>query len=226
LDKNDLLAWLGVLLGVPALIELFVQHQYAIAVLIFIQIGVLIWLFFFLNRPAYTLLEVAKTLTIHDPGGKSATLTRTQWARPNQSGLSQFWCKNLGADGEIKNIRIDGKPVSATDMRVSCRVLSIRKIFDKRLGWRKKFRVEVAYDLEDSFCAAEESLIHSVDYDTKVLKMRIELPKKCFDAQFFYRLGDDERKAGEIDIREDRLVLDAQCRNPKIGADYYVSWTW
>src|SRR3989339_606515 len=100
---------IGLLLAIPGLISLFYNDHVAVGILVS-TLMLMLWLFWWhLNKHAFKVIRVEKTLTVHDNGGNMASLERRQKARVIHKGLAEFWCRNISADGPITNILIDGE---------------------------------------------------------------------------------------------------------------------
>src|SRR5581483_2539841 len=99
--------WITAVIGVTVLLLVFMPDHTVVGVLIICILVGLTWLFWWLNRPMFTFISVEKVLTIQDVDGKVAKLLRYQTARANHKGITEFWCRNISADGSIDNILID-----------------------------------------------------------------------------------------------------------------------
>lgn len=123
------------------------------------------------------------------------------------------------------NILIDGK--RPADERKMGGDLEVCKRFDRPLKRGEEFSTELSYDLTDAFTAAREGLIHVVEGRTRRLYLKIVVPagKTIRGHRALLKYGGEERsELQELRYAHDRLEI--EIKRPKLGAQYWVEWTW
>jgi hypothetical protein len=229
MSRSDILAWLGIILGIPGLLIALFSDAVIVAVIFLILCGVLFWVRWWLNQPLYTLACVEKVLTIEDTVGNKARLVRFHEGVANHRGLQEFWCRNISADGTISNVLIDNHAPDYTERRAGD--LQVGTRFREPLERGEKFKMVLSYDLTDSFLRTPEALIHVTESKTKKLKMVVILPPDrpatnalatlSFGGQPHRRLV-PPRLTGQV--TGERIELEIKA--PKLGAEYRLEWNW
>jgi hypothetical protein len=211
-------------LAVPGVFLLFGEHA-ANGLLVLTLLALILLVWYFLNKPEFTVLRIDKTLSISDASGSKATLLRDQTAQANHKGITEFWCRNISADGTISNILINGEPPAkqikeAGDIQVCMQISPPPRA-------RERFKMALSYDLTDSFLTARESLIHVVEAETKLLRMVVELPKQRMPktARLFLRFGGQVFKELKAPIVAGARI-EAEIKRPRLGAEYCLHWEW
>lgn len=227
MSREEILAWVGIIIGVPGFFLLFFSGQVVIGLLLLVIVIILIWLHVVFNRPEFSLLEVEKKLEFHDPQACRATLVRVQTAIANHTGLREFWVGNVTADGKIENILIDNKEPHYKKQESGSLLLGKR--FNQPLKRGQRFTMRLSYDLVNSFNASSESLIHIVSYKTNRLRLVVQFhpDKPCRSARAFLRYGSQIQKYLPIfNISEDKCLIELEVKKPKLGAEYVLEWDW
>lgn len=226
---GDVLGIIGILFAASAFPLLFDSHRSIIAgVLVAIGVMALLlrWWFY---QPEFTLLMVEKILSIGNATGRTAILVRSLNGKVTQKSLSEFWCHNIGADGAIVNIRIDGEPPQKTLKEAGD--IHVGKRFARPLRRGEEFSLQLSYELVDSFVKRTGALIHVVENRTKKLRMVVILPRerpaKSAHASFRYggqmpkKLPDPLSRGLNAGER-----IEIEVKNPKLGAEYCLDWSW
>lgn len=225
MTREELLGWIGVLLGLPGVLILFLGGHIAVAALVLVLVAAFVWFAWRFNKPTFTILEVHKILNFVSPDGASATLVRTQKARANHPA-SEFWFRGMGSDGRIENIRIDG----AAPARILRELGEIHacKQYAHPLRSGTVSIVRLEYELLDSFPAAQESLLHTVFEPTGQLRLEVHFHsgRPCRSAKLFRRYGGGERTLDIVDRSEDGVLASAIVKHPKVGSQYELEWEW
>lgn len=229
MSKGDLLAWIGILIGLPGFLLLFFsQHVVIASLLVAIGAGML-WVRWYINQPEFTLLLVEKILTINDVEGRTAVLLRCQEGVANQKGLTEFWCRNISADGPITNIRLDDRPPH--EVKREAGDTQVCKRFNRALEHGEQFSMKLSYDLTDSFPKSTEGMIHVVECKTKRLKMVVTLPggRPATAARASLRYGGNPH----MRLPQPRLTgqttgerIEMEIKSPRLGAEYCLEWDW
>lgn len=212
-------------LSIPGFLLLFYSDHIAVGILAIIISVVLGIIWYWLNKQPFTILMIEKTLIIYDVNGKKANLCRKQNTRANHKGLTEFWCRNISADGSISNICINNeKPV---ETRVEAGDLQVCARFKKPKHAGDKFNLVISYDLENAFQQQTESLIHVVSMETKNLKMRVEFPKDRLPKTATATLrfgGDTYKELPAPEIFGNTVIM--EIKKPRLGAEYCLEWEW
>jgi hypothetical protein len=227
MSREEILALAGVLIGLPSFALLIVSGQVVIGVLVLVLIGGVIGVTVLLGQPQFTLLEVEKVLTFHDATAHMATLVRTQKARANQNGLTDFWIRNISADGSIENIQIDNHPPD--DERHIAGDIQVCKRFPHPLKRGQIFTMVLSYDLIDSFSQLSEAVSHIVEVKTKKLQIIVHFheAKPCLTASAFLRFGGQINKELPKPALEHRnRRAEHQGKRLKLGGEYSLEWDW
>lgn len=154
-------------------------------------------------------------------------MIRTQKAKTNHKGLTEFWYRNISADGDIENILIDGNEPDEEKTEAGDRLVCKR--FGRPLQRGDTFLMELSYDLLKSFSGNPEGLIHVVDYKTKKLRMVVNFhtDKPCRTARAFLRFGGQAHKPlPQPTLNSNKTKIEIEIKRPRLGADYYLEWDW
>lgn len=227
MDRNELLTLIGLIIGVPGFLLLFFQGQAVIGVVVFgVCIG-LAWLYWFLNQPEFTLLEVRRVIRLLDRDGTRAQMERYQEARANHKGLSEFCHKGIMADGSIENIRIDGDEPDY--QALECGAIVVCKYFPDTLERGEKLEMTLTYDLVNSFTKKSEAIIHVISHKTKRLTLEVQCPsdRPVRDVKASLRYGGQKFKLLPKPKRSpDSCQIVLEIKRPKLGEEYYLEWDW
>lgn len=227
MGRADLLAWVGIAIGIPSFLLLFFSGQVSLGILVVLIIIGLAWLHWFLTQPEFTIIEIEKRLIFNDPQGHSATFVRNQKARANHKGLTEFWVKGNSADGSIQNVRIDDKAPDLDHLEAGDRALGKR--FPRPLERGQQETMKLSYDIIDGFSKDTEGLIHLVSDKTKRFRVFVEFheQRRCNSARAFLRYGGKDYKAlREPEVFECGRRIEFEVRRPRLGAEYFLEWDW
>ena len=217
--------WIGATIGLAGLLLWFLPEHKVLGIFILLATGVVVWFICWLNRPEFTLLSVEKVLDISDAAGKSAKLLRCMTARANHKGITEFWCRNISADGAIANIRIDN--VEPAFIKTEAGDKQVCKRFDRPLKRGQKFDMVLSYELADSFPGTTEGLIHVVECQTKRLRLVVTLPdaRNAKAARMSLRYGGQIHKDLPAPTITGRRI-EFETKWTKLGAEYSLEWDW
>jgi hypothetical protein len=227
MSREELLAWAGIVLGLPSFLGYFVSPYAGAAALCLLLLGVFIWYHRQGNLSEFTVLEIEKTLTIHTIDGRSATLQRSQTARSNHKGITEFWCRNISSDGSITNILIDGAPPHI--QKTEAGDIQVCKRFPQALSKGQEFNTVLTYDLSDSFLNASEGLIHVVEAPTKRLWLIVVLPsgRSARNVRASLRYGGNPHtNLPTPSVSNNGLRMEMMVNKPVLGAEYCLDWDW
>jgi len=227
MNREEIIAWISLFIGLPGFALLIFNGQVVIGVLVLVLVGGVIAISVVLGLPQFTILEVEKVLTFHDATAHMARLVRTQRARANQNGLTEFWTRNISADGRIENIQIDnGRP---DDERREAGDIQVCKRYPHPLKRGQIFTMVLSYDLIDSFSNANEAVSHIVEGKTKRLQIVVNFHelKPVLTASAFLSFGGQIHKELEKPTVEHRnRRAEYVHKKPKLGGEYSLEWEW
>lgn len=176
----------------------------------------------------YTILNIEKTLVLHDAEGRRATLTRSSTEMAGSEGLAEIWVRNIAADGQLENVRIDGETAQeGINIVRQLGLMHIRKPLQRSLKKGEKISTVITYDILDSFVKPTEAFIHVVNYRTKKLTIRVQFPEqRPFKSAAFVEVfgGTKPVRLRTLEAGGDTLEVDAQ--NLHTGANYELRWNW
>lgn len=128
------------------------------------------------NKTAFTVTHLDKILTIQDIGGKKATETRRYTVTANKTGLPEFWFTNISSDGNINYIHING--ASPAERKQEDGKIHVAMKFDAPIKAGNAFDATLTLGHQNAFTKTQETLVHTIENETKLLRMIIELPRK------------------------------------------------
>lgn len=225
------LAWLGLIVGLIALIPVFHDLPMVFSITLVVALvlvgSYLIYSEWSLTRTAATTLILEKKITIHDANGVSATLNRTQKMKVNHAWLGEIWFRNMVADGAYGPVTIDGREASETT-QMGC-LRSYVKRFNPPLSRGTVTEVKLTCDVSDSFPAREEGLLHEVAQDTRLLILKVELPatRVCQRAALYLEAaGEPARELKKPEVSHDCRTITSIVKLPRTGYTYHLHWHW
>lgn len=223
---NDLISLAGLILSIPGFFVALYAGQYTASVLALLIIAVIFLYQRQVNSPPFLILEIEKRLVIHDAVGENAVLSRKHRVRANHPGLTEFWCRNIAADGRISNVLLDGS--HPDEIKKIAGELHFCKRFPNALERNQEFTTIIEMTLTGSFLQSYEGLIHEVGLRTRVLRIFVKLPngRKAKKAYAFLRYSGEQHKPLPVDVSEDNTSLSIEIRRPKQGASYSIEWEW
>jgi hypothetical protein len=231
---------LGLLLGLPALFEFFkarFTNALLLVVLILLITGYLLYRYMDKHRKIreirenslFTHLEVETILSFRDPAGALATQTTKIHAQANHTGITQLWFRNLNADGQMNNFKMNGTLVPPNLVRRKAGGYEVCKEFDRPLRAGDTYKATLTYDLINSFPKEREGTTHVVFTATKKLKMRVEFHQQKVGREPLFFM---ERGGGIAEQlappRPDGFALEVESEGEdlQIGAYYTIEWVW
>lgn len=233
MTRTELLAGIAIIIGIPSFLVLFLTGFQTVGILVFIIVCGLAYYYYDAKRPDFTQLSVNKKLEILDHAGKRATVTNCKTVRANHSGLSEFVCHRISADGTLMNFSYNFGPprageASSIEPKMKAGVYIVRIPFPHPLRKWEKREVTLTYDLIDSFTGKTESGILVVGYPTRKAKFEIQLPQDhpCLDARVFYRSGAHEYQMDPPDVSNRNRTIVWEGKGLPRGSEYEVEWDW
>lgn len=182
-----------------------------------------------ISRPDLEVDHIEIALSIKDKLGHESLLVRTQVDRANRNVSSHpFRVGGISATGQIPQIRIDGQLIPKTDWEWHVNEWAVMKVRQVVLKPGKIITRSFEMDVLDGFPKETESLIHSVSYEMKELRLRVKFPKDRNPRKLrvFMALGNVDRdQLGDPVIGEDDYYISV-IPEPKLGAEYRIEWDW
>jgi hypothetical protein len=230
LDRT--LAILGVLLGIPGALALFLTSNVTLAVMAGVLAALLLGAAFYIRylfiAPPYTFPSVKVTLTFVN-SEKKAVLRKDYKIRPNFSHLKQLEHRNIASDGTISNICWNNVPVPPTHIKHRLGEYEVRVDLTVAPRLWSTFEGSLSYELDDSFDSINESMVYCIDFPTKSANIEILFPpnKPCKRAEVRKLHGLGEEHIGDKPILSasgDKLELG--ITHPSHGANYAIYWEW
>jgi len=221
---------LGFLLGLLVLFE-YVRKQTLEAslfiVLLLLVAGVIAYRYIEQNRPLFTVLDGQKHLKFQSgPPDNDALLTHRVIAKANFTGLTQFWFRNITADGPIQNFMIDGVPVNAS---MKGGTYEFCKEFARPLKKGETATIVASYELIKSYPSPREGLTHIANTETKKLKLVVEFhqAKPGRDCKCFLGGGGGiEKELDRPKSTNGNTTLEMDLTDLQTGAYYTLEWIW
>jgi hypothetical protein len=223
MDRNELLGWIGVVLGIPGLLLLIAGKGSAAGAMGLLLILAFVWFYLRLNEPPFTIVEVSKVLTFRDVTGTDASMRRSQTTIANHLA-TEFWIRGISSDGQIENILIDGAAPDEDVLELGRHDLCKR--FSHPLKPHTQFLLNVEHDLRNSFPGTREALLHRTDMPTKLIRLEVNFHsgRPLRSARLFLRYGGEEKELGRPSVNGN--ILAAAIKRPKIGSEYELEWEW
>jgi len=220
---------LGIVAGIAGFLDGLIKKDFLIAGLI--AVAALAWIayFYFAERPPFSILEVRREVTFTD----AQTNTRLQTVlkvRSNHRGLTEYWFRNLSADGTIANIRVDGTPPGAADIVVEANVRRVRKAFQHPLARNEEKTIRLEFEANNSFPGEHvEGIVSLVTGPTTRVQMTVHFhaTKPCLRYRLMRRYGGEEDKLLEEGPASDNgTTVDITVVRPPRGSELYLEWEW
>lgn len=223
-DKSDRLALYANILSAAFGVFLVIFTDFLFSgILITISAAALHYGLGYLNKTAFTITNLERTITIQDNSGSKATETQNHAVVTNKSGLSEFWCRNINSNGYVSYITING--TSPADQAKEDRNTHASIKFDGNLKSGQKFNIALSFNHKDAFKDTHCVLAHTIDNETNLLRLVVKLPKgrPVTSASVSRRVDDIETAMLPPVIANNGNVV-AEIRNPLIGATYFLQW--
>ncbi len=234
MSNSRRLDYLGIAIGVlgliPPVIELL-RRDFQLALLFSLLLIVTFsWFLFAIQTgrgPHYQTTLMKKTLTLHDSGGRNATVRREQTIQARFGNLQGVWWKGNIVDGSLSDFQVDGGPPDEIE-RIGCSI-SFFKRFRNPLSKGERRTILWQYRAIDSFLSDQEASLTDAIPGTKRLELFIEFPadRLCRSAEFHVEVaGDDTQIHKGLEIQADGRRVFASVDSPKPGHTYRIDWSW
>ena len=225
-DKpNQLIFYINVTLIIFGVLVALLTDYFVIGLIFAFSASLLVYDQYRQNKSAFTISDLRKILTIHDTSGNKATLTQTQMTTACHVDNSEYWFRNIRMMGSISNFKVnDSDPAEQIKENGSYRVCMK---LSPELKLVNGSDLTLSYEYEDAFTQTEGILSHVVDNDTRQLHLIVELPagRAISSARFFCKY-DDVEEALLPPVVTGQTKIEADIKNPKLGAEYCLQWNW
>jgi hypothetical protein len=220
MDRHDVLALVGIIVGVPGLLYFFLSGKWVVGILTVLIIAVVLTAAWYVNQPPITVINNNKNLAFDDKEAHTATQRSDLKLRANHKGVQMFRLGSLSTDGSVRSVTIDDQPPSR--QQVTAGEIEIIKEFRNPLerGQVETLRVSTTYI--DSFKDSTESFTHVVAHKTKKLSLTVNFhaERPCRTAKAFLRYGGQVHKAmAGIEVSADGRRARLEVKRPKLGSD-------
>lgn len=225
-DKpNQLIFYINVTLIVFGVLVALLTDHVVIGLIFAISGLVLVYDQIKQNKFAFTIADLRKILTVHDTAGNKATLTQTQMTTACHVDNSEYCFRNIRAIGSIGNFRVNNGDLS--EQRKDNGNYQVCMKFPPELKVINGCDLTLSYEYEDAFTQTEGILSHIVDNDTRQLHLVIELPegRTISSARFFCKHHGKE-EALLPPVVTGQTKIEADIKDPKLGAEYCLQWNW
>ena len=177
------------------------------------------------SKTAFTISSLERVLTIDDSSGSKATETQNYAIITNHSGHSAFWCKNIRSDGFVSYINING--MAPAEQIQEDGSIQAAMTFESRLKTGQPFDLLLTFNHRNAFTGSQGVLAHTVDQETNRLHLVVELPKgrPVTSAKVFRKYEGVEKELLPPIVSEHGRI-EAEIKNPLLGAEYYLQWDW
>jgi hypothetical protein len=183
---------------------------------------------YFTGLPPFTITTADVKLDFVGNDVKVAVLSKSYRIRPNYGHLNTMTHKNIAADGSVRNLCWDDKPIPAVDIKelLGEYVVTIRFPYALR-KWRE-IAGKLSYEVCDSFNGNPEALIYVVDFPTKTVCIEVNFPlnRLCLDAEAFKLEGTAQHPIRNPMISADRRNLKLLLKRPRVGSEFMIYWRW
>jgi hypothetical protein len=173
----------------------------------------------------FSMSSVVGHLVVHDDKGQRATLTRESRITANYKFLDEISFRHISADGPVDNIRWNGSPVDATQIKeLPGGEHEVIIKFPGPLERGKEFTGTISFDCIDAFRGNPEMLSYLVDRPTKEVTLRVGLPagRPCKRAYSYKILGAHKENSKEPTVSSTTIEL--VIKNAEFGSTYEVRW--
>jgi hypothetical protein len=225
MSRGELLAWAGVVLGIPPLVYMvFKEGKWSAGVFVVLLLIALMRGYLNKKRPPFTLLRVTKSYTFTDSTAHDVTVRDVRLIRANHRA-TEFIISHYGGDGSVTTIEVDGVPAN---VRTAGHRKEIVKQFLPELRPGDEREVVTSYHLLDSFPSDPEGVIHIVEYETRTVDIEIKFAqdRPCINCSLIRRYGGASLGDGYCRKSEDGSGLSVTVVKPLIGAEYLLQWRW
>lgn len=228
---ENLLAIIGIIIGLPSFLLLFCSGQQVAAILVLLVIFILSYQYWQENlAPSFCLISHYKKLEIFDKNGAKAKITLRRIVIPNHKGLQEYIFRHIRSDGKIENFQSNFGLPHKISKDAGNYVVTIR--FTKELRKRKPVEVILSYDVSGGYSQNMETTALLLDYPCKELEMKISFPndRPCLEARAYRISGSDEKEINKPEVSPSHTEVKWNMKKFfgffAIGYMYRIEWNW
>ena len=180
------------------------------------------------KRGMYEVLDFQTTLVIHDPRGRSATLTKYEKVRFLQDNIIAYQDQGWGDGKILQNYRCSpGVPVDVYRVGQKTYVLiSLRAL--KTKGEVTEFNIQ--WNMKNGFLEPTGFWCTDINHSTNHIKIQVIFPKsKPHQKVFIVETNGQIEKSLEKGISllpDKRYQITWEKDNPRLYEHYVMKWTW
>lgn len=231
--REELLAWLAVVIGIPPIVYLVKDGKWAAGVFTFLMFASLIGEFARIKwaskQPTLTLLRVKKRIEIVDEDAALARFEGTYEIMAHNRA-TEFSVSHGDGDGKIANIKINGQPVTPPDeVKTIGPKRQIIKRFSPELSPGTRTTLVITYDQIDAYPGQhKEGLSHRVSFKTKRFEVEVLFNEQrpCISARMNRRYMGSSIKLKEPHRQDNGLKTWQEIPSPPFGSEYTLEWDW
>lgn len=177
------------------------------------------------NKLVFTIADLRKVLTVHDTGGKKATLTQTQMTIACHVDNSEYWFRNIRSIGSVSNFKVNNSDPSEQIKENGSYHVCMK--FPPEVKVTNGSNLTLSYEYQDAFTQTEGVLSHVVDQDTQRLHLIVELPEgRAVSSARLFCKHDDIEETLLSPVISGHTKIEADVKNPKLGSEYCLRWNW
>ena len=188
----------------------------------------LFWFRHSASTPNLSILEITKTITIHDIKGERGTIVRGQNAKVNRDiATRSFVMKGIRSEGTIEDIRIDGVPVGAHECERRLGALHICKTWSELRRKGDIIDTQLSYDVVNTYLKETESTTQDIPIEMDRITVEVNFPigRNCKKARAYLSYNDEPNQILP-DPHTERTKITFTRSRPKLGEQYVVTWEW
>lgn len=225
------LSVISLVLGLPSIVDLFVRGQTALALGGFVAALVFLagalYLRQQLHLPAIS-VDFQKLTLKFDGARDNARITKAYEFRVHRPDLSQWVHRNISADGQINDLKWDGRDIPASDRVAHCNDLEVTTRNPYPWPRNTKLHGTLTYVLTNSFPANVEFLQYTADMPTKLAVIRVEFcdGDRCTSAYVRRRADGVTETLDIVERCPNGTWIQVELRKPKGGREFTLFWHW
>jgi len=226
MKREELLAWIGLVLAVPPIVySVFKEGQWSAGIFVLLVIAALVRGYFGRNKPNFNALSVRKYLEIIDKDGHRACLKATYHLQANHR-TQHFTTSYLGGDGHIENIKVDSH--EPTQIRPVGNRTEITKYFDRELSPGEEVQVVVSLDQVDTYPRNKESIGHVIEYETEKVEIEVCFPSDRLprNSEVLMRRQGTLRDGEKCKVNNENRTISVFITHPTRDTEYVLRWEW
>ncbi|MFC1938287.1 hypothetical protein ACFLWH_01340 [Chloroflexota bacterium] len=228
LKIQTILACISIVIGLPGFIAACAFPLYrAYGVFALFISAVLIVLWYLLNLPFWTIIEMTRVIELKDPEGSLTKVTKTANIRANHKGLTEYLHRKMRSDGTINNFRLDSNPVPIKDIEKRAGEYMVYERFEPMKRWQTRNSC-LSYDIHKGFHKDREFSGYIPDYPTNKFKLEVHLPSQrtARNPKAYKGTGAETQELDTPELSSDGQKITWNGKKLKPGSNYRLQWDW